>query len=354
MKASTLILSSALSLALTLPALAQPSDADRRNAADAILADAKGLMAKQDYAAACPKLEDVVKLQPLGVGAKITLGECYLGENKLASARATFEAAAALARQADRDDRDHRDDRASTLEERVHGLELRVSKLTIDVPADIARLPGVTITQDDAEVTPSLYGLTVPIDGGAHVIRAKAPGMAPFERTIQVADEGAAVSVTIALAAELPVATPELSIPTPEPSPVPPAPARASEGMSTLRIAGLVTGGLGAALAGIGIGVAVSGISSTNDAADAVDAAHAKGDTKAEAAARADHDAGDAQAAGGWVTAGVGAAALVAGIIMIAVPTPSSGPPAPTVGATPWLTLGHADTAGGVTLFGRW
>ncbi len=123
-------------------AYAEPTEAEKRSEAEAVFAQAKDLMGKKDYATACPQLETVVKLQPMGIGAKMTLGDCYVGQGKLASARAMYVEASSLAAQA------NQPDRASSAQDKVQSLDIRVSKLKIAVPAAIASTPGLSVTRD--------------------------------------------------------------------------------------------------------------------------------------------------------------------------------------------------------------
>src|SRR5262245_25783154 len=58
--------------------------------AEALYDAATKAMDGNDYAAACPKLEEVVRLVPHGVGARLTLARCYEGAGRLASAHASY------------------------------------------------------------------------------------------------------------------------------------------------------------------------------------------------------------------------------------------------------------------------
>lgn len=119
-----------------------------------------------------------------------------------------------------------------------------------------------------------------------------------------------------------------------------------------LRVAGLVTLGLGVGATIAGTAAAASGIATTNAAADAYGAARSRGDTAAMATATADHDAGTRRAAAGWATVGVGAAALVTGITLAALPARDEGEGAASAPLVlrPWL----AGAAGGLVLGGSW
>src|SRR4051794_13843510 len=71
-------------------ASAQQVDPQALGAAQAVFDSAQGLMAAREYAAACPKLEEVVRLVPAGVGAKLQLAKCYDEAGRVASAWAAY------------------------------------------------------------------------------------------------------------------------------------------------------------------------------------------------------------------------------------------------------------------------
>jgi len=308
-------------------ASAEPTEAEKRTEAEAIFAQAKDFMAKKDFASACPKLEAVVKLQPLGVGAKMSLGDCYVGLGKLASARAMYQEASSLAAQA------NQPDRASSAQDKAQSLDARISKLTITVPPAVQSTPGLAVTRDGSDFAPALYNVVVPTDGGHHTIRATAPHMKPFESGIDLPLESGAVTVTITLVPE--------GAPTPAapPSPAPAAPAPASPAgvtpqpswppdtsqtppqtsfWSPLRIAGFAVAGVGLVGVAAGVGVGVAGVGKANTATDTFNVAKARGDVAGENAALVDHAAGHNQGVGGWITAGIGGAAVISGVFMIA------------------------------------
>jgi len=307
-------------------ALAEPTEAEKRTEAETIFAQAKDLMDKKDYANACPKLEEVVKLQPRGIGAKISLADCYIGEGRLASAHAMLGEAASLAVQ------ENQADRASAVQGKAQELEGKLSKLTITIPNTIATTPGLTVVRDGTQLSQALYNVTVPIDGGTHTVIATAPHMKPFETKLDVPAESGAVTVNVVLIPEGPAS-----------NSAPPGGANAGGQLrgsawdqvketghgageagedgtfwSPVRIGGVVVGGAGLVPVAAGIGIGVSGAAKTGTAADEFTAAKAMGDVAGENKALQDHADAHNQAVGGWITTGIGGAALVTGIVMIA------------------------------------
>ena len=65
--------------------------ADREVAAQALYDSATVLMDAHDYANACAKLEEVTHLVPDGLGARLTLADCYEREKKWEQARAAWQ-----------------------------------------------------------------------------------------------------------------------------------------------------------------------------------------------------------------------------------------------------------------------
>jgi hypothetical protein len=91
---------------VSLLLLAPPAVAQDDAAAERLYEVATAAMDKGDYATACPKLEEVVRLVPDGIGAKLTLAECYEGAGRLASAWAVYGTARAVAAKAGQPDRE--------------------------------------------------------------------------------------------------------------------------------------------------------------------------------------------------------------------------------------------------------
>lgn len=349
MQKATFVALLAAGFLITSPARSEPTEAEKRTSAEAIFTEASQLMTQRNFARACPMLEEVVKLQPLGIGAKMVLGDCYIGQGKLASAHAMFRTAASMAAQA------NQPDRASSAQDRAQSLEPRLSRLTIAVPPETASLPGLTVTRDGESVLAATYNLTIAIDGGRYTVRASAPGKAPFEQVIEVPAEGGALRVNVALdgAGANPAPLPPASDGTARAAQAdPPRGAEpAHDGMPAAQIAGIAVGGAGIVTGAIGLGVALSGVGRSNDATAARKVAIESGDTAGEASAQADYDSGAAQTTAGWVVTGIGGAALVTGVLLFVL-APDSKDHADT---TAWRLEPHgARDGGGIALHRAW
>jgi hypothetical protein len=218
---------------LARAAAAQPHDMAKAATAQALYDQAVAALDKKDFAGACPKLEEVVRLEPAGIGAKITLAECYEGAGKLASAAATYElaeAASVEAGQAERKKKAH---------DRAAALRPRLAHLTLTVPQEISALPGLVIRRDGIRVGAGQWGVALPADQGEHRVAVTATGKEPWEQAVVVAD-GTEVTVSVGSLADARGGA--------APGPVAPAPDTASG----RRIGGIVALSVGGALVTVG------------------------------------------------------------------------------------------------------
>src|SRR5262249_4285488 len=85
-----------LTLGLTL-ALASVAHADNRSKADELEKQGKKLMADKRYSEACPKFEEMFKLDP-GIGGEVIIGHCYEEWGKLGRAYRAYTEALRQAR----------------------------------------------------------------------------------------------------------------------------------------------------------------------------------------------------------------------------------------------------------------
>lgn len=203
----------ALALALSgAPASARADGDDADAVAKKLYDEGTAAMDQGDFATACPLLEEVARLKPSGIGAKLTVAECYESVGRLASALKAYAAAEALATSAGQADRRAR------AAAHVATLRARVGTATIDVPPAARGIGGLEITFDGAALEASQWSVAVPVDPGRHTVRASAPGHAPFVGTFEARD-GARAALSIELA---PLATPRPEEPAPPPKASPP------------------------------------------------------------------------------------------------------------------------------------
>lgn len=234
------------SLAWPMDAYAQTSNPEVEAAADALYDEAVEDYLAKNYAAACKKFADVLELSDTP-GTRIQLAACYDKLGKLASAWSELRYAEDLA------SRLKDAERARKAEERRKALEPRLPKVTVDVPADAAAVPGLSITRNGVPVLSMQWGKPVPVDLGVHQIEVTAPGMRPWTKGVELRAEGESVVVTVEPPA--PIERPRDGGKAEPPPPPPPPPPRPS---STLRIAAFA--GMGLGTAGLGVGAVLGGM----------------------------------------------------------------------------------------------
>jgi len=337
MRTNHLLRFAVIFLASTAAALAsaQPLE-ETRATAEKLFEEASQLMGKRDFETACPKLEEVVRLQPQGIGAKLSLADCYVGEGKLASAYLTLGQAADAATRA------NQEDRANVARERARSIEPRLSKIMIIVPDELAALPGLTVSRNGVALSLADLKQAAPVNRGSYGIVATAAGRRRFEKTLTVADEGTSLTATISL----PLEQPRIA---PPPSAQPPAEAVSSP-WSAPRIAGVVIGVAGLGLVGVGIGVGVDGISRSNVGADGYARGIETNDEVLKQSAAEEHAAGVDQTTAGWVVLGIGGGATIAGLILTIAASDEKTSRPPQALLVPWVS----HTAMGSSLRGWW
>lgn len=218
--------------------------------AQVLFDQASALMDKHDYAGACPKLEEVRRLLPGKLGGLITLGECYEGAGRLASAWITYRQAADRATTLG-------DARARGAQAKADALEPRLPRLSIQLEVATKGTSGIEVKRDGLPVVAALWGVPVPVDPGEHRVEARAPGHRAFRATVTV-KERESRDVVVSLERPVPAASPPVRAPASAALPVAPAAPRAATEPSLdgsgQRREGLIFGIVGAA------GMSVAGV----------------------------------------------------------------------------------------------
>jgi hypothetical protein len=208
-------------------AIAPQAIAAEPDTADKLFAAGMDAMNAGDYAKACPLIEKSLALDP-GMAAEFRLAECFEKQGKLASAwrryRSVFQAANAA----------NMADRAQVAGERAKTLEPRLSKIRIEVPAELAKLEFAVIERGDATVPRGEWNSGVAVDSGSYRIQARAPGYRPWHGDVRSGGEGDTVVVSVPMLEALP--DPQ--------APKPGLPAQAIAGIA-LTVTGTVTLGVG-------------------------------------------------------------------------------------------------------------
>jgi hypothetical protein len=140
-------------------------------------------------AEACAAFESSQKLDP-AITTLLNLADCREQNHQLATAWGAFVDANRMARTS------NNTKLARVASNHARKLEPRLSKLTIDIPAD-RQVPGLEILRNKDRVDPAGWNHALPIDGGTYTITARAPGRAPWSvtRTIKVESDAQVVPI---------------------------------------------------------------------------------------------------------------------------------------------------------------
>jgi hypothetical protein len=246
--------------------LAQPANGAL---AESLFEDGKALMAKKDFARACPKLEESLRIEATGP-TLFVLADCLEQAGKTASAWARWREARDYAHGKGKSDKEQEATR------RASAIEAKVPKIRLEVAPAVASAKGLEVKLDGAVVSPAVFQSDLPHDPGEVVVEVAAPGKRPL-KVSKVAAAGPTVVISITALEALPETKTDpaaSTAPSAAPATAPGAvdkssPPDASRG-STQRTAGLIVGGVG--LAGVAVGgifLALAG--STNSKINAAD-----------------------------------------------------------------------------------
>lgn len=332
---------SAMVLVLSAPCVARAQGGNGKVAAEALFEQGRSLVAEGKFAEACPRFADSQRLDP-SPGTLLNLASCYEKLGRTASAWATYREAASAANAA------NRADYVASAQRHADTLAQRLARLTTTVAQPV---DGLQVRRDGVEVARAEWGVSIPIDAGSHTIEASAPGHRPWSSSVDVAQDGAQVSVAVPALDEAPTAAaltaPAAAAP-PPPAAAPPAP-EPSTGNGQ-RVAAVVVAGVGV------VGLGLSGLFAAlakgkyNDSVNDCQPANVNLCTQAGVNQRSDALT-DGNVAS--VALGVGAAALVGGAVLwFTAPRASSSPSggAGRLGVSPMVGA----ATGGAVLRGSW
>jgi hypothetical protein len=202
-----------LSLSLLAPAVgrAQPVDPQQKAATQKLYDQATAEMDAKNYASACPKLEEVERLRPDGLGQKLETAKCYEGLGRLASAWSKYTQVEELAKKAGRAPE------ATEAATKAAELRPRLATLRILVPAEVRVLPGLAITRDGVPLGEAEWDTLVPVDKGRHAIVVTATGKPSWEKGVEIQADGKTTTMMIELPADTRPAPPLDARTTPPP-----------------------------------------------------------------------------------------------------------------------------------------
>ncbi|MBM4359362.1 MAG: hypothetical protein FJ096_14765 [Deltaproteobacteria bacterium] len=175
------------------------------------------------------------------VGALLNLARCDEDAGKIATAWATYRAAATLAGQ-----RGEAERRRGALE-LMSRLEARLARLTLEVSPQHAPV----VVELDGQVLPSMsLGVAIPVDPGEHLVVARAPEHEAWRSAVVVQEEGSRTVVLVPPLREM------VGSGAAKPATTPPSSAPAVETVAKRPIAERA---VGAVLAGLGLGALAAG-----------------------------------------------------------------------------------------------
>lgn len=340
---------------LARAAHADPSAAELANARHAFEA-AVGLEGEQRWAEAATRLREAIAVKDTP-GLRFHLAKCEAEQGRLLAASAEYERATDLLHQGAK-----APDVQKLLGPAAEAVKQRIPRITLEIPGEV-RDPSVAI--DGKAYTPSDLALGVPLDPGRHGLRVTAPGRRAFERGMLLKEgEQLAIRAELPRNAALPVAlvAPGAAAPSQaSPSSASPVAPAASETSGSSAKLYLIIGESVITVAGLAMGIGYrSAVSSANDRIDSaqlrIDTA-APGDPTAcssmdaEALAACsdlqgaidDHDRASRLSTVGFVSAGVGAAALLTTVLVYPSRSAKTGS---GLSVRPLLGLGHVGLLG--------
>jgi hypothetical protein len=296
----------ACALAVTTPARAQGPDA--KAAAQALFEQGRSLVEQGQYAEACPKFAESLRLDR-GIGTMLWLADCYESNGQTASAWAFFKEGAAAAALA-------HDSREKVARQRIAKLESKLTTVAILVPPEAA-LSGLDVRRDGIAVSADEWAIGVPVDPGIHTISATAPDRKPWTTNVELAPKPGLVSVTVpvlepAAAEASPAGAPAAAGSPGEGSSVASTPVSDGRNGSTQRTIGLVAGGVGLVSLGLGVYFGLAAKSS-------YDSSNADGhcaNNQCDSQGLSDRSTASTQATVATLLIGVGVAAVAGGAVL--------------------------------------
>lgn len=242
----------ATALVLGVASTAHAQESSNKVAAEALFDEGLSLFDRGQYPDACAKFASSQKLEPAS-GTLLNLGRCYEKMGKTASAWSAFRDAQALAR---KEGNAKREGFAKTQEA---ALAKRLSKMTVVVAQPV---PNLEVLRDDAAIDSAVWGSAVPVDPGAHVVVAKAPGKKTWNMRVELSEAQTTVVDIPALEDETAAAPARRE----ESAPSSSAKIQGGEGLPPTRIVAIAAAGAGVVALGVGTFFGLSAISSSDEA----------------------------------------------------------------------------------------
>lgn len=229
------------------PSLARADESDTE-AAHRLFYEGRELASEARYDEACLKFEQAQKLAP-GIGILFNLADCFEQTGRPASAWASFVEVARLAAAAEQRERE------AVARERAAALEPKLPRLIVEV-----RGPDTLVVKRDGVLMDrQVWGTSLPVDPGPHVVEVAEPGAEPRQWKVTVAPGPGATRLVVMLperqrskAATVPATNVSLSTPTAGAGALPGEPS-SDRAATTQRTAGFVLAGAGFAALATGV-----------------------------------------------------------------------------------------------------
>jgi hypothetical protein len=182
--ASTVVVSPAWAQTAGAPAPGSGggSATDNRALAEMLFFTARGLMEAGRVSEACAKLSESYRLDP-AAGTLLNLAVCHEKEGKIASAWGEFRQSIADAR------KNNRPDREKLATERVAAIEPDLPFLTITVPDQVRKIPGLVISRNGVPLNAAAWSTELPVDPGDVEIEERAPDYKPRTLKLTIANK---------------------------------------------------------------------------------------------------------------------------------------------------------------------
>ncbi len=155
---------------------------DNRALAEMLFFTARGLMEAGRYPEACAKLSESYRLDP-AAGTLLNLAVCHEKDGKIASAWGEFRQSIAEARKANRPERE------KLATERVAAIEPDLPFLTLTVPDEVRKIPGLVISRNGVPLNAAAWSTELPVDPGQVEIEESAPDYKPKTLTLTIANK---------------------------------------------------------------------------------------------------------------------------------------------------------------------
>lgn len=223
-------------------------------AAEELFEAGRAAMDRKDYAVACQRFAESQRLDP-APGTLVNLAECLDRQGLVASSWQRWKEALDSLRPGD--------SREAAVKQRIAAAQARLPKLELRLAENAA--PGAVVTRDGLVLGNASLGLELPVDPGPHRVVVTAPGHAPREYALTIAEKESQTLTVDAGPTESAKSTPAPSksrmvLPTGDTSP-----SAGSGGKRTYGIVALSAGGAGLIVGGVAGALALSKKSTVND-----------------------------------------------------------------------------------------